>query len=99
MIGEEGFPQRFLHFLDKAGLKRRMLTRELLGLRACYLDLSPLRLRFSDLSLVISVPRADMEEQSPRQIHDTLKDVTLQLHMVLVRSRGRGTPAIPSVNL
>lgn len=74
-------PERFVQFLHKLNYKQRAVLKELLGLRVFYVDLSPLRLRFSDQSSLIEIPRPEVEERSPEEILGTLKDIILQLRV------------------
>jgi hypothetical protein len=74
-------PDRFVQFLHNLNFKRRHVSKELLGLRVFYVDLSPLRLRFSDRSPVIEVPRQETQKRSPEEILGTIKDIVLQLQV------------------
>ena len=73
-------PEIFVQFLHKQNLKRRPFHKEVFGLRVFQVDLSPLRLRFSDRSPLIEVTRRELE-RAPEEIYATLRDVILQLQI------------------
>lgn len=73
--------ERFVRFLHKLNFKHRPILKEILGLRVCYVDLSPLRLKFSDRSPFIDVPKQEVQQRSPERILGTLKDIILQLQV------------------
>ena len=73
--------EQFVQFLDKAGFERRPITRDILGLHVYFVDLSPLRLRFSDRSPLIEVTSAELMNRSPEQIWGSVKDIVLQMQV------------------
>lgn len=79
-MGSTTFAQIFHYFLNKSGYASRG-SEEALDLKVHYTDLSPLRLRFSDRSPMIEVPRSVLEERPPKEISATLSDVVLQLRL------------------
>jgi hypothetical protein len=74
-------PESFVRRLRELKYEQRGRPREVLGLRVLYIDLSKLRLRFSDRSPFIEIPKEELRQQSPQRIMATLRDVILQLQV------------------
>jgi hypothetical protein len=80
-MGVMTLPERFVRRLRELKYEQRGRPREVLGLRVLYIDLSKLRLRFSDRSPFIEIPGQELRQHPPERIMATLRDIVLQLQV------------------
>lgn len=78
-MGKASLSEMFVQFLDEHGLRRRSVSNPQVDFRVFYVDLSPLRLRFSDRTPMIEIPAETVMTRSPKEVLASLTDVILRL--------------------